>query len=130
MGGRSGSSGMGGPSGKNIKIGDGQDVWSYRHDPDNDPFVNAINEGARKIQADFNDLMSETIIAINASEFLGKDKLETLGAYDYGNGILHMNTNYVDVEKMNVTYGNDSTAVQNVDCVKTKDGSWKLKSNK
>ena len=32
--------------------------------------------------------------------------------------------------KMNVTYGNDSTAVQNVDCVKAKDGSWKLKSNK
>ena len=32
--------------------------------------------------------------------------------------------------KINVTYGNDSTAVQNVDCVKAKDGSWKLKNNK
>lgn len=32
--------------------------------------------------------------------------------------------------KVNVTYGNDSTAVQDVQCVKAKDGSWKLKNNK
>lgn len=56
MGGRGGSSGMGG-GGQQVQIVETTDVWSYRHNAKNEPFVDAINEGARRIQNDFKDLM-------------------------------------------------------------------------
>ena len=37
---------------------------------------------------------------------------------------------YLDSHEVGLLYGNDSTAVQDVQCVKAKDGSWKLKNNK
>ena len=104
MGGRSGSSGMGGGSGKPVDVRNEIDVWSFRHNPDNQPFVAAINEGARKIQNDFDDLMSETITSINAAELGGEDRRHTLGFYTPSTKSLSLNDNYVDIDKMNRVY--------------------------
>lgn len=104
MGGRGGSSGMGGDSGKPVQILGMEDVWSYRHDPDNAEFVDAINEGARKIQEDFGDLMSETVTVINAAQLDGMDKIQTLGFYSRFDKSVSLNDNYVDVDKMNRVY--------------------------
>ena len=104
MGGRGGGSGMGGASGKPVNVISETDVWSFRHDPDNQPFVAAINEGARKIQEDFRDPMSETITQINAAELGGADKVHTLGFYTPSGKSVSINDNYVDIDKMNRVY--------------------------
>ena len=103
MGGRGGSSGMGGDSGENVNIIDTTDVWSYRHKSNNEPFVDAINEGARKIQNDFNDLM-DTVATVNAAELGGDDKYTTLGFYSSGMKMVALNQNFTDIDKMNKVY--------------------------
>lgn len=90
--------------GSNVRVIGLEDIWSYRHDPDNAPFVDAINEGARKIQDDFPDLMEQTVNTINAAELGGKDRDETLGFYSPGDKSVSLNTNYTDIDKMNSVY--------------------------
>ena len=102
MGGRGGSSGMGG-GGQFVNIGETTDVWSYRHDSGNEPFVDAINEGARKIQEDFKDLMT-TVEHVDAAELEGKDKYEVLGFYSSDLKTVALNRNFTDVDKMNQVY--------------------------
>ena len=104
MGGRGAGSGMGGASGKPVQVGQMEDVWSARHDPNNEDFVDAINEGARKIQNDFEDLMSETVTVINSAELLGADKIFTLGFYSPDEKSVSLNDNYVNIRKMNAVY--------------------------
>ena len=109
MGGRGASGGggaLGGSSGRNVDMGDALDVWSYRHNPNNQPFVDSINESVRAIQNDFPDIMNN-VYTVNATEFKGADRTQVLGCYSYRNdgyGELHMNKEYTDVGLMNATY--------------------------
>lgn len=100
-----GSSGIGpslsGSSGKPINIVNETDVWSYRHDEDNEPFVDAINTGVKAIQDDFKDLM-KSVDVVSASELGGADKISTLGYY--GGGTVGINKEYTDIGKMNLVY--------------------------
>lgn len=101
-----GGNGSGGPSlgnggGGNVNVKDEMDVWSYRHNKNNENFVDAINGGVRTIQNDFPDVMN-TVNTVTAAEFGGADKLNTLGAY--GSGGLMMNRNFTNVQKMNAVY--------------------------
>ena len=103
MGGRGGSSGMGGDSGRNVDVRGTVDVWSYRHNTNNEPFVDAINEGARKIQNDFQDLM-DTVQRVDAAELGGADKEHILGFYSADTKSVALNDNYTNVDKMNQVY--------------------------
>lgn len=101
-----GGRGAGGPSltkggGKSINIQSETDVWSYRHNPNNEPFVDAINSGVREISDDFPGLMDD-VREVNSAKLGGKDKTETLGFY--GNGRVALNENYTDIGKMNRVY--------------------------
>lgn len=102
MGGRGGSSGMGG-GGTNVNILNTTDVWSYRHRPNNEPFVDAINEGARRIQSDFKDLM-DTVQRVDAAELGGSDKYNTLGFYSSDGKMVAINQQFTNVDKMNKVY--------------------------
>lgn len=56
--GAGGGASLGGGSGKPINIVSETDVWSYRHNPNNAPFVDEINSSVRDIQEDFPQIMS------------------------------------------------------------------------
>lgn len=99
--GSSGGASLGGSSGKPINIVSETDVWSYRHNQNNEPFVDAINSGVREVQDDFPDIM-QSVNAVNAAELGGADKEGTLGFY--GQGRVALNENYTDIDKMNGTY--------------------------
>ena len=107
MGGRGSSSGgesLSTGSGKSMTILNPVDVWSYRHNPNNEAYVDAINSSVRDIADDFPNIMSSTVAKVDAAEFGGADRLNTLGCY--GNGTLTMNKNYTNVDKMNAVYDN------------------------
>ena len=105
FGGRGSSSGsslsMGG--GGNVNIQNETDVWSYRHNPNNQPFVDQINGSVATMQNDFPDLM-ESVNTVNATKFGGADNTATLGCY--GHGSVSINRNYTNVDKMNTVYDN------------------------
>ena len=104
MGGRGGSSGMGGDSGKPVQIAGMEDIWSVRHDPNNEDYVDAINEGARKISEDFSSLMTDTVNVVNSATLLGEDKNTTLGFYSRFDRSVSLNDNFVNIDKMNMVY--------------------------
>lgn len=89
-------------SGKRVNIQSETDVWSYRHDPNNAPYVDSINSSARDMSEDFPDLMRDTVTNVNTVEFGGADKRSTLGVY--GDGRVGINSNYTDINKMNTVY--------------------------
>lgn len=103
-----GSRGSSGPSlsdssGKNINIVGETDVWTYRHNPNNEPFVDAINSGARRIHEDFPGMM-DAVENVSASELAGADKSGTLGYYSEADKTVAINQKYTDVDKMNQVY--------------------------
>lgn len=100
MGGR-GDSLDNGNGGRSVDIRSKTDVWSYRHNKNNEQFVDEINMGVRKIQNDFPDVM-DTVSTVTAAELGPKDKDSVLGFY--GDNGLSLNTNYTDVNKMNAVY--------------------------
>lgn len=77
------------------------DVWSYRHNPNNEPFVDAMNESARTMADDFPELMN-SVNRVNAATLKGADKEGTLGYY--GDGSVSLNANYTNISKMNNVY--------------------------
>lgn len=89
-------------SGKRVNIKSETDVWSYRHNPNNAPYVDSINSSARDMADDFPSLMRDTVDSVNTVEFGGADKRGTLGVY--GNGRVGINSNYTDINKMNAVY--------------------------
>lgn len=95
------SAGLSQGSGKSINIKNETDVWSYRHQSGNEPFVDAINSSVRDIADDFPGLMSD-VREVNSAELGGADKTQTLGFY--GNGRVALNENYTNVDKMNNVY--------------------------
>ena len=103
-----GSRGSSGPSlsdssGKDVNIVNEMDVWSYRHNPDNEPFVDAINSGARRIHEDFPGMM-DAVENVSASELSGADKMGVLGYYSELDKTVAINENYTDIDKMNQVY--------------------------
>lgn len=96
-----GGESLGGGSGKQVNIVSETDVWSYRHNPNNEPFVDAINSGVATVYDDFPDVMGK-VDTVNAVQFGGVDKVQTLGVY--GNGSVGINQNFTNIEKMNKTY--------------------------
>lgn len=106
FGGRGADSSGGGESlgdggGKSVNIKSETDVWSYRHNPDNAPYVDDINGAVRDMENDFPGLM-DSVQKVNTVEMGGTDKLNTLGIY--GNGRVGINSNYTNVDKMNAIY--------------------------
>lgn len=77
------------------------DVWSYRHNKNNEPFVDAMNTAARKMSDDFPGLM-DTVEQVNAGTLKGAAASSVLGYY--GGGRVALNTNYTNVDKMNNVY--------------------------
>lgn len=98
---------MTGPSlgkggGASINIISETDVWSYRHDRDNEDFVDAINASVAKIQEDFKDVM-DSVNFVYAAELGGIDRSSTLGYYS-SDGYIAINREYTDIGKMNAIY--------------------------
>ena len=110
MGGRGAKSGGGlaGGSGVGVNITSETDVWSYRHNPNNEAYVDAINSGVRSVQEDFPDMM-DTVQHVNTATLAGADATGVLGFYNYGDKTVALNSNYTNVDKMNRVY-DDSVA--------------------
>ena len=107
MGGRGSGSGgpsLGGGGGENVNIIDQTDIWSYRHNPNNEPFFEEIIAGVRAIDDDFPGLMSETVNQVNAAQLGGNDRLTTLGFYSPMDKSVSLNQNFTNVDKMNQVY--------------------------
>lgn len=77
------------------------DVWSYRHRRGNEPFVDAMNQAARRMSDDFPNLM-RTVNSVDAAELRGASRYGVLGYY--GDGRVALNQNYTDIDTMNRTY--------------------------
>ena len=106
------SDGPGLPSGggqKNINTGEETNVWTYRHNPNNEEYVDNINESVRTIYNDFPGVMDETVSSVNATEIKGRQKNSVLGFYSEGDKSVNLNTNFTEVQKMNEVY-DDSVA--------------------
>lgn len=88
-------------SGQDINIVSTTDVWSYRHNPDNEPYVDAINSAVRGISDDFPGLMND-VNTVDTAELGGMDRTQTLGFY--GDGQVAINSNYTDIRDMNRVY--------------------------
>lgn len=88
-------------SGQNINIVSTTDVWSYRHNPNNEPYVDAINSAVRGISDDFPGLMND-VNTVDTAELGGMDRTQTLGFY--GDGQVAINSNYTDIRDMNRVY--------------------------
>lgn len=90
-------------SGENVNIKSTTDVWSYRHNPKNERYVDDINTAVRGISDDFPGLMND-VNSVDTAELGGLDRIQTLGFY--GQGQVAINSNYTNVDKMNRTYDN------------------------
>ena len=99
--GSSGGPALGNTKDKPVKIISTTDVWSYRHRPDNESFVDEINMGVRNIQSDFPDIM-QFVKTVSAAELAGMDRQRVLGFY--GQGEVALNQNYTNIDKMNRVY--------------------------
>ena len=94
---------LGGGSGKPVDILDQTDVWSYRHNPNNEPFVDSINGSVRDIHDDFPGIMDDVSV-VNSATLGGADKVQTLGFYSRDSQSVSLNDNYTNVNKMNSIY--------------------------
>lgn len=101
--GAGGGESLGGGSGKPINIISETDVWSYRHNPNNAPFVDEINTSVRDIQNDFPEIMS-TAEYVMAAEMGGADAVGTLGYFSTDSHTVALNTRYTDIDRMNSIY--------------------------
>ena len=102
--GRGGSSlgggSLGGGGGAPASVTETTDIWSYRHNKNNAPFVDAINSGLRSMDNDFPGFASG-INTVDAVKMSGADNDSTLGFWSPATKQLAMNVNYTDVNKMN-----------------------------
>ena len=105
--GMSGSSrDLNGSGGRNVNVVSEMDVWSYRHNANNAPFVDSINDSIRTMQNDFPDMMQD-INSVNAAKLGGRDNNGTLGFYTPATKELSMNQNFTDIDKMNAVMGQE-----------------------
>ena len=94
---------LGGGSGRKVNIKSQLDVWSYRHNKNNEPFVDAINTSIQTVQNDFPDIMNY-VEHVNAAELGDKDAVKVLGFFQEGTKTVALNENYTDIDKMNSVY--------------------------
>lgn len=100
------SDGLGGAGGAEVLIAGTMDVWSFRHNPQNEPFVNQINESVRTMEDDFPGLMSN-INSVDAATLAGDGADSILGFYERnpdGRRMVALNSGYVNPNKMNMVY--------------------------
>lgn len=108
MGGRGSSSSGGGSKSlrdggsSNVNIVSEEDVWSYRHNPNNAQFVDDINGSVRDVQRDFGDVMN-TVNTVSAAQLDGRASYTTLGYYSQEGG-LALNKRFTEPSKMNKVY--------------------------
>ena len=88
-------------TGANFTVLSEVDVWSFRHQQGNEPFVDAMNSSVRDMANDFPTLMND-IEYINAATLKGAAASQVLGYY--GDGNVSLNANYTNVQKMNDVY--------------------------
>ena len=108
----SGGESLGNGGGKNVNIINQEDVWSYRHNKNNEQFVTEINNGIIAVQNEFPSVM-RSVESVNASEFGGSDKNSILGVYTTdasGKHTVDINRNFTNVNKMNAVYDVDVKA--------------------
>lgn len=91
-------------SGKSIGIRNSEDIWSYRHNPNNEPFANQMISSSQDVQKDFPGLFKENLNSVNAANFTGADNVSTLGVYSASDKSVTLNKNYTNVDKMNTVY--------------------------
>lgn len=97
--------GMGGGGGRrrgrvSVNVQNATDVWNFRHQQTNIPFVDSINSGLRTLDNDFPGF-ADGINTVDAVTLKGRGKNTVLGYWDSQSKQLGMNTNYTDVQKMN-----------------------------
>ena len=90
----------GGGGGAPANVTETTDIWSYRHNENNAPFVDAINSGLRSIDNDFNGFAGG-INTVDAVRMSGAADNDTLGFWNPGTKQLAMNARYTDTDKMN-----------------------------
>lgn len=95
---------LGGGSGGSVNLQQATDIWSYRHNPNNAPFVDSINNSVADINLDFPDV-ADSINQVDAVKLGGKDNNGTLGYWQPATGTLAINQNFTDIDKMNAVYG-------------------------
>lgn len=100
---KGGGDSLGGGSGKDINILNELDVWSYRHNPNNEPFVDSINTSVKQIADDFPGIMND-VNQVNSATLGGADRTQTLGYYSPTEKSVSLNDNYTDIGKMNAVY--------------------------
>lgn len=100
----SGVSGWGGGGHGSVNVLSEEDVWSYRHNANNAPFVDSINEAVRTIEEDFAGAMAD-VTSVNAATLGGKDKYSVLGFYSVGDRSVSINTQFTDIDAMNAVMG-------------------------
>lgn len=93
---------LGSGGGNDIQINNEVDVWSYRHNRNNEPFVDDINSGVRTIQEDFPGVM-QVVDRVEVASFSGKDGARALGVHT-SDGVVALNRKYTDVARMNDVY--------------------------
>lgn len=104
FGGRGSSSGgeLGSDSGENLKILKRTDIWSLRHNKNNEEYVDSINESVRLIQEEYNDIMNN-VQTVESAKFA---KASVLGAY--GDNTLLMSDKYTNISDANAAYDKSS----------------------
>lgn len=107
MGGRGANSGdLGGGNASSLNSEKAGDIWNYRHNENNEQFVDNINQTVREMAESYDGLMN-TINDIYMAKV--KDNPTVMAFWDIDHGELGINTRYGNIEKMASAYD---------DCVK------------
>lgn len=70
--------------------------------PNNRAFANEVETGVDMVTKDFPGVQDDILTEVDAAVFGGRDNNSTLGVY--GGGMVAINANYTDVDKMNSVY--------------------------
>lgn len=107
MGGRGANSGdLGGGNASSLNSEKAGDIWNYRHNENNEQFVDNINQTVKEMAESYDGLMN-TINDIYMAKV--KDNPTVMAFWDIDHGELGINTRYGNIEKMASAYD---------DCVK------------
>ena len=103
FGGRGGGSNLGNGSGKSIGIVDQVSVMLHYHDSDNAPYIDDMSQSASDMFNEFSEVRG-LISDVTVATLTGADKTNTLGFYDGSTGVVSLNDNFTDIDKMNRVY--------------------------
>ena len=103
FGGRGADSGLGRGSGSEFSSKKDKDIWEFRHNQNNEKFVDNVNQTIREIGDTYGELQP-TINDIYTAKLSGKGSNKAIAFWDYGVGELGINKRYADVNKIKKTY--------------------------